>query len=58
MKTIIWTVVFRDSADNPQQELIRYTKEAANAFALSVINNGGVAIVVEGEDEDEGNNDG
>lgn len=55
MKTIIWTVVFRDSAESPQQELVRYTKEAANFFALSIINNGGVAIVVEGEDEEDNN---
>lgn len=51
MKTVTYTVVFRDSADHPQQELVRYTKEAADHFALLIVNNGGVAIVVEDEEE-------
>lgn len=51
MKTLIYTVVFRDSADHPQQELIRYTREAADHFAFLIVENGGVAIVIEGEEE-------
>jgi hypothetical protein len=52
MKRLIWTVVFRDDASSPQQELVRYTEEAANSFAAHIIENGGVAIVVEGDEED------
>lgn len=51
MKTMIWTVVFRDDAESPQQELIRYTEAAANRFAKSIMDTGGVAIVVEGEED-------
>ena len=52
MKRMTWTVVFRDGPDTPQQELVRYTEEAATTFAQSIIDNGGVAIVVEDDEED------
>ena len=52
MKRMTWTVIFRDGPDTPQQDLVRYTEEAANAFAKSVIENGGVAIITEGDEED------
>ena len=52
IETLIWTVVFRDSTDSPQQELKRYTEQAADRFALDVITNGGVAIVIEGSEPD------
>jgi hypothetical protein len=45
---IEYTVTFRMDAKSPQQELKRYTKEAAESFADGVISMGGVAIVNEG----------
>lgn len=51
MKRMIWTVVFRDATDSPQQEIVRYTEEAANGMAKSILKNGGVAIVIEGDED-------
>jgi hypothetical protein len=53
MKRIIWTVVFRGPDDPKQQELVRYTEEAANQFANLVQENGGVAVIIEGDEEAE-----
>jgi len=51
IQTIVWVVTFRDSARSPQQELIRYTSEAAIKFARHIIENGGIAIITETTEE-------
>jgi len=43
-----YTVTFRIDSKSPQQELKRYTKEAANNFADGIVAMGGVAIITEG----------
>ena len=55
MVRLTWTVVFREGNNSPQEEFVRYTQEAADAFANLVQTNGGVAIVVEGSEEVPGN---
>jgi hypothetical protein len=50
--TMVWTVTFRMDAKSAQQELPRYTKEAADAFAQGILDLGGVAIVTEDYEED------
>lgn len=45
--TMVWTVTYRTDSKSPQQELDRYTAEAANHFAQGIIDAGGVAIVTE-----------
>lgn len=44
---LIWVVTYRMSPDEAQQEITRYTKEAANAFALRISNEGGLAVITE-----------
>lgn len=48
MQILTYTVVFRESNQAPQEEFVRYTRPAADAFATLVQNNGGVAVVIEG----------
>jgi hypothetical protein len=55
--TCIWTVHFRIDSKSKQQELVRYTEEAAVHFAQGIIDSGGVAVVVEGLDDEEETND-
>ncbi len=58
MMNMVYVVTFRTDAKAPQQELKRYTKESANAFATGIIDIGGVAIVTEDiEDIPEQKND-
>lgn len=47
MKTLQYKVVYREGPEEPQQEAVKFTQEAANALAWSVYVNGGVAIIVE-----------
>jgi len=47
MITMVWVVTFRIDNKSPQQELIRYTPEAAKHFAEGIIATGGVAVVTE-----------
>lgn len=51
LQTIVWVVTFRDSPQSPQQELTRYTREAAVKFARHIMDNGGVAIINETMEE-------
>lgn len=57
--TLVWVVTYRTISDEPQQEVVRYTPQAANQFAMTIMNEGGVAVVTEdareidGIDEDE-----
>lgn len=52
IQVMTWTVVYRASPKTEQRELVRYTQEAANKFARGVIEDGGVAMVVEGSQEE------
>lgn len=47
MMQMVWTVVYRTDSKSPQQELDRYTQEAAEHFAQGIIDTGGVAIITE-----------
>jgi len=57
MQVLTYTVVFRESNEAPQEEFVRYTRQAAEAFAKLVQDNGGVAIVVEGSEEHDEHDD-
>lgn len=52
MKRLVYTVIHRSAPTEPQQETKRFTKQAANHMAALVIDDGGVAAVVEHEEED------
>lgn len=45
--TVVYVVTFRMNKDQPQQELVRYTRPAAEIFAQGILDSGGVAIVTE-----------
>jgi hypothetical protein len=47
MITIVYVVTYRMDNKSPQQELERYTKEAAVHFATGIQDAGGVAIITE-----------
>ncbi len=51
MKRMIWTVVHRQNKSTPQQETVRYTAESANKMSKLIEDEGGIAVVVEGEEE-------
>lgn len=61
MRTVdlVWVVTYKTGPDEPQQEITRYTLEAANHFASNINKDGGIAVVtedarnVDNPDEDE-----
>jgi hypothetical protein len=47
MLTMVYVVTYRLDNKSPQEEQIKYTREAANILANSVLELGGIAIVTE-----------
>lgn len=54
-KVIKYTLHYRESPESPQWEEDFYTKGAADAKALSIFLGGGIAVVVEGEEDEPSN---
>lgn len=47
--TLVYVVTYRMPNDPAQTELLKYTKESADAAAKTIIEMGGVAVVTEDE---------
>lgn len=52
MLTMVWIITFRLNKQSPQQEIKKYTKEAADHFAEGIMDAGGVAVVTEDVETD------
>ena len=47
MERLIWRVAYKLPGAQDQAEIVKYTKESANALAINIDELGGVAVVAE-----------
>lgn len=47
MQTLCWVITYRLSSKEPQQQVTKYTKAAAESFAATIEEVGGVAVITE-----------